>query len=45
MTPEQMRSLLSRPGGAVASVHYLAQSPGRQGRGGVTQRVVEGVEV
>lgn len=30
---------------AVASVHYLAQGPGREGRGGVTQGVVEGVKV
>lgn len=29
----------------VTSVHYLAQGPGREGRGGVTQGVVEGVKV
>lgn len=32
-------------GGTGASVHYLAQGPGREGWGGITQWVVEGVKV
>lgn len=40
-----LRGLSPHSLGAVASEHYLAQGPGREGWGGVTQGVVEGVEV